>query len=123
MAVALSLSKETLTAAFEPRARIDHIVARAEQQGSLAIALVGLNSIRHTLDSLADWPAMAEPDLQLMLRHDANGSRGSGHRQRQMRGRKNSGGQKRRKPRPKGTWSGLASRDSVFADELKFMVG
>jgi hypothetical protein len=38
---------------FELRARIDQIVSQAEQQGSLAVAISGLNLIRHTLDSLA----------------------------------------------------------------------
>ena len=53
-AVALLPSKETLSDAyFGLRARIDQIVAQAEQQGSLPVALAGLNSIRHTLDSLA----------------------------------------------------------------------
>jgi hypothetical protein len=53
-AVALLPSKEALGGAyFELRARIDEIVTQAEQQGSLAVALTGLNSIRHTLDSLA----------------------------------------------------------------------
>ena len=53
-AVALLPSKETLSGAyFELRERIDEIVAQAEQQGSLAVALSGLNSIRQTLDSLA----------------------------------------------------------------------
>jgi hypothetical protein len=53
-AVALLPSKEALGGAyFELRARIDEIVAQAEQQGSLAVAISGLNSIRHTLDSLA----------------------------------------------------------------------
>ena len=53
-AVALLPSKETLSGAyFELRTRIDQIVAQAEQQGSLAIAVSGLNSIRQTLDSLA----------------------------------------------------------------------
>jgi hypothetical protein len=47
-------SKETLSSAyFELRGRIDQIVAQAEQQGSLAVAVSGLNSIRQTLDSLA----------------------------------------------------------------------
>jgi hypothetical protein len=41
------------TAYFELRTRIDQIVSQAEQQGSLPIALSGLNSIRHTLDSLS----------------------------------------------------------------------
>jgi hypothetical protein len=38
---------------FELRARIDQIVSQAEEQGSLAVAISGLNSIRHTLDSLS----------------------------------------------------------------------
>src|SRR5450830_1044566 len=53
-ATALLPSKETLSGAyFELRARIDQIVAQAEQQGSLAVAVSGLNSLRQTLDSLA----------------------------------------------------------------------
>jgi hypothetical protein len=53
-AIALLPSKETLGAAYlDLRARIDEIVAQAEQQGSLAVAISGLNSVRHTLDSLA----------------------------------------------------------------------
>src|ERR1039458_6621567 len=53
-AVALLPSKETLSGAyFELRTRIDQIVAQAEQQGSLAVAVSGLNSLRQTLDSLA----------------------------------------------------------------------
>ena len=52
-AVACLPSKEELNNAyFELRARIDQIVTQAEQQGSLAVAIAGLNSIRHTLDSL-----------------------------------------------------------------------
>jgi hypothetical protein len=47
-------SKETLGAHyFELRNRIDQIVAQAEQQGSLRVAISGLNSIRQTLDSLS----------------------------------------------------------------------
>ena len=53
-AAALLPSKETLSGAyFELRTRIDQIVAQAEQQGSLTVAVSGLNSIRQTLDSLA----------------------------------------------------------------------
>ena len=53
-AVALLPSKETLSGAyFDLRARIDQIVAQAQQQGSLAVAISGLNSVRQTLDSLA----------------------------------------------------------------------
>src|SRR5712672_1703206 len=53
-AVACLPSKDDLNNAyFELRSRIDRIVTQAEQQGSLAIALSGLNSVRHTLDSLS----------------------------------------------------------------------
>ena len=46
-------SKEALNNAyFELQARIDQIVTQAQEQGSLAVAISGLNSIRHTLDSL-----------------------------------------------------------------------
>ena len=46
--------KEALSGAYlELRNRIDQIVAQAEQQGSLAVAVSGLNSLRQTLDSLA----------------------------------------------------------------------
>lgn len=70
-AVALLPSKETLSGAyFELRSRIDQIVAQAEQQGSLPIALSGLNSIRHTLDSLArlaghDRPASTQVNVSV----------------------------------------------------------
>jgi hypothetical protein len=53
-AVALLPSKETLSGAyFALRERIDQIVAQAQQEGSLSVAVSGLNSVRHTLDSLA----------------------------------------------------------------------
>src|SRR5262245_25665731 len=53
-AMVLLPSKETLSGAyFELRDRIDQIARQAEQQGSLRVALAGLNSIRQTLDSLA----------------------------------------------------------------------
>ena len=53
-AVACLPSKDELNQAyFELRSRIDQIVTRAERQGSLPVALSGLNSIRHTLDSLS----------------------------------------------------------------------
>ena len=52
-AVACLPSKEALNNAyFELQERIDQIATQAEQQGSLAVAIAGLNSIRHTLDSL-----------------------------------------------------------------------
>ena len=53
-AVACLPTKDNLsTAYFELQARIDGIVSAAQQQGSLQIALSGLNSIRQTLDSLS----------------------------------------------------------------------
>jgi hypothetical protein len=53
-AIALLPSKESLSGAYlELRKHIDEIVAQAEQQGSLPVAISGLNSIRQTLDSLS----------------------------------------------------------------------
>ena len=53
-AVACLPSKDDLnTAYFELRGQIDQIVSRASAEGSLQVALSGLNSIRHTLDSLS----------------------------------------------------------------------
>jgi hypothetical protein len=53
-ALTLLPSKETLSGAYlELRDRIDQIVTQAQQQGSLAVAVSGLNSLRQTLDSLA----------------------------------------------------------------------
>jgi len=53
-AAALLPSKETLSSAyFELRDRIDQIVAQAQAEGSLTVAVSGLNSLRQTLDSLA----------------------------------------------------------------------
>jgi hypothetical protein len=53
-AVACLPSKDELgTAYFQLRGQIDQIVSQAQAQGSLQIALSGLNSIRQTLDSLS----------------------------------------------------------------------
>jgi hypothetical protein len=53
-AVACLPSKEDLNRSyFDLRDQIDEIVAQARANGSLQIALSGLNSIRHTLDSLS----------------------------------------------------------------------
>jgi hypothetical protein len=53
-AVACLPSKEDLNRSyFDLGDRIDEIVAQAKANGSLQIALSGLNSIRHTLDSLS----------------------------------------------------------------------
>jgi hypothetical protein len=47
-------TKEDLNDAyFDLRTQIDQIVTQARAEGSLQIALSGLNSIRHTLDSLS----------------------------------------------------------------------
>jgi hypothetical protein len=52
--VACLPGKEHLnTAYFDLRDRIDEIVAQAKAEGSLQTALNGLNSIRHTLDSVS----------------------------------------------------------------------
>src|SRR5207344_907518 len=61
-AVALLPSKETLSAAYDGlRTRIDQIVEQAQQQGSLKVAISGLNSIRQTLDSLARLAGHLQP--------------------------------------------------------------
>ena len=60
-AMALLPSKETLSGAyFALRERIDQIVSQAERQGSLAVAISGLNSVRQTLDSLARLAASTQ---------------------------------------------------------------
>lgn len=61
-AVALLPSRETLSEAYDGlRARIDEIVEQAQQQGSLNVAISGLNSIRQTLDSLARLAGHLQP--------------------------------------------------------------
>ena len=61
-AVACLPSKDELSSAyFDLRARIDQIVTQAEQQGSLQVALSGLNSIRQTLDSLSRLAGFDRP--------------------------------------------------------------
>jgi len=61
-ALALLPSKETLSGAYdELRTRIDQIVEQAQQQGSLNVAISGLNSIRQTLDSLARLAGHLQP--------------------------------------------------------------
>ena len=61
-AIALLPSKENLSHAYSDlRTRIDEIVAQALQQGSLQVALSGLNSIRATLDSLARLAGHLQP--------------------------------------------------------------
>jgi hypothetical protein len=53
-AVACLPSKGDLSSAYsELREQIDQIVSQARAEGSLQVALSGLNSVRHTLDSLS----------------------------------------------------------------------
>ena len=61
-AIALLPSKEDLGSRhFDVIARIDEICAQARAEGSLQIALSGLNSIRQTLDSLARLAGHLQP--------------------------------------------------------------
>ena len=72
-ALALLPSKETLSGAyFELRDRIDQIARQAEQQGSLRVALSGLNSIRQTLDSLARLAGHDGPDVNVAVQANVN---------------------------------------------------
>jgi hypothetical protein len=67
-ALALLPTKETLSGAyFELRDRIDQIARQAEQQGSLKVALAGLNSIRQTLDSLARLAGHDSADVNVAV--------------------------------------------------------
>jgi hypothetical protein len=67
-ALALLPSKETLSGAyFELRDRIDQIARQAEQQGSLKVALAGLNSIRQTLDSLARLASHEDAEVNVAV--------------------------------------------------------
>ena len=66
-------SKEALNNAyFELQERIDQIVTQAEQQGSLAIAISGLNSIRHTLDSLMRLAGYDRPQVNVAVQTNVN---------------------------------------------------
>jgi hypothetical protein len=68
-AIALLPTKETLSGAYlELRNRIDQIVTQAEQQGSLAVAVSGLNSLRQTLDSLARLAGHDGPQVNVSVR-------------------------------------------------------
>ncbi len=66
-------SKDDLNAAyFELRAQIDQIVSQARQEGSLQIALSGLNSVRHTLDSLSRLAGFDRPGAQVNVAVQTN---------------------------------------------------
>ena len=61
-AIALLPSKEKLGAAYDDLlTRIDEIVDAAREQGSLNVAISGLNSIRQTIDSLARLAGYLQP--------------------------------------------------------------
>jgi hypothetical protein len=66
-ALACLPSKDQLNSAYSDLIeRIDQIVKQAEQEGSLRIAIAGLNSIRQTLDSLTRLAGFDRPiDMQL----------------------------------------------------------
>ena len=61
-AVALLPSKENLSGAYaDLQARIDEIVAQAQQEGSLSTAISGLNVIRQTIGDLARLAGHLQP--------------------------------------------------------------
>ena len=61
-ALALLPSKENIGNAYgDLCVRIDGIVNQAQEQGSLSVAISGLNSIRQTLDSLARLAGHLQP--------------------------------------------------------------
>jgi hypothetical protein len=69
-------SKDDLNGAYcALQARIDEIVTQAQQQGSLAVAISGLNSIRHTLDSLmrlAGYDRPAGTQVNVAVQNNVN---------------------------------------------------
>jgi predicted nucleic acid-binding Zn-ribbon protein len=75
-AVALLPSKETLSGAFSDlQARIDEIIAQAQAEGSLKIALSGLNSLRQTLESharLAGHIGSATAQVNVAIQNNVN---------------------------------------------------
>jgi transposase-like protein len=75
-AVALLPSKESLSGAyFDLRDRIDQIVAQAQAEGSLSIAIAGLNSLRRTLDSqarLAGHVGSAAAQFNVAIQNNVN---------------------------------------------------
>jgi hypothetical protein len=72
-AVACLPSKDDLNSAYsELLTRIDRIISQAEQQGSLPVALSGLNSVRHTLDSLSRLAGFDRPGAQVNVAVQTN---------------------------------------------------
>ena len=63
-ALACLPSRHQLGSAYaELKDRIDRIASQAEVEGSLKVALSGLNSVRQTLDSLSRLAATSEADV------------------------------------------------------------
>jgi len=63
-ALACLPSRQQLGSAYaELKDRIDRIASQAEGEGSLKVALSGLNSVRQTLDSLSRLAATSEADV------------------------------------------------------------
>jgi len=63
-ALACLPSRHQLGSAYaELKDRIDRIASQAEGEGSLKVALSGLNSVRQTLDSLSRLAATSEADV------------------------------------------------------------
>jgi hypothetical protein len=75
-AIALLPTKETLSGAYlELRNRIDQIVAQAQAEGSLTVAISGLNSLRQALDSqarLAGHVGSAVAQVNLAIQNNVN---------------------------------------------------
>jgi hypothetical protein len=72
-AVACLPSKDDLnTAYFDLRTQIDQIVSQARKEGSLQVALSGLNSIRHTLDSLSRLAGFDRPGAHVNVAVQTN---------------------------------------------------
>jgi hypothetical protein len=72
-AVACLPSKDDLGIAyFDLLAQIDEIVAQARAEGSLQIALKGLNSVRHTLDSLSRLSGFDRQGTQVNVAVETN---------------------------------------------------
>jgi hypothetical protein len=72
-AVACLPSKEILNGGyFDLRTQIDEIVAQAKAEGSLKIALSGLNSIRQTLDSQSRLAGFDRPQINVAVQTNVN---------------------------------------------------
>ena len=72
-AAAMLPSKESLGGAYlELRNRIDQIVAQAQQEGSLSVAVSGLNSLRQTLDSLGRLAGHDRPQVNVAVQTNVN---------------------------------------------------